>query len=79
MQPFSSNTKPSPPDSARMRSRCETRGALQGIVLVKNMWRKKEGEAKGSEVQRSKLVAELERLITENGSRSALLTKQKQV
>lgn len=49
--------------------------AVQGMVLVKNMWRKKEGEAKGEEVQRSQLVPELERLITELGSRSALLTR----
>lgn len=48
-------------------------------MLVKNMWRKKEGEDKGTEVQRSQLVAELERLIIEIGSCSALLTRQKQV
>ena len=45
-------------------------------MLVKNMWRKKEGEDKGAEVQRSQIVPELDRLITEIGSRSALLTKQ---
>ncbi|CAK0784455.1 hypothetical protein CVIRNUC_007659 [Coccomyxa viridis] len=48
----------------------------KGVVLVKNMWRKKEGEGKGAEVQRSQIVPELDRLITEIGSRSALLTKQ---
>lgn len=49
--------------------------AAQGVVLVKDMWRKKEGEDKGTEVQRLQLVPELKRLIAEVKSHNALLTR----
>ena len=49
---------------------------MQGIVRLKNMWNKGEGDEKGESVNREELVAVLKERIAALGSGDALLTKQ---
>lgn len=49
---------------------------MQGIVRLKNMWNKGEGDERGDSVKRENLVAVLKERIADLGSGDALLTKQ---
>lgn len=49
---------------------------LQGIVRLKNMWAKGEGDEKGDAVKREELVGVLRHRIAALGSADALLSKR---
>lgn len=49
---------------------------VQGIVRLKNMWKKGEGDEKGDTVRREELVSVLRQQIAALGSGDALLSKQ---